>query len=192
MNDGTGRVSNVVVTDMIPTVNCSPSQRLLFPAFKNQKIIFSSTEVFINPALMEFIPKKIFSNINYPVNFPGLKRILFVKRSNKIIRFEHKLWNALRIVQERPELFNFCGVRWYNMEVFMVDINIFGRLLGSLSPSTLLTSAAGCFASHGFEECSNSIQNLGNLRAYKHKKGKFKFTATEEEIDQVKWTRPNP
>lgn len=186
---GVGSVVKFVLSDIIPNVNTAPNNQIMFPAFKTQKLIVGFQKIFINPALMNFYPKEVFSKYNYPIQIDGLKKILFCKRSNRIIRFEHKLWNALQIVHFQPSLFPICGVRWYNNSIIIVDIDIFGKLIGTMKPQSALCNSSGYFATHGFEECTKAVPDIGKYLAYKHTEGKFTLTSTEEDINQAKWVK---
>ena len=125
----------------------------------------------------------------------------FQKKNNSNCRFPHKLYNGLQIVEKRPELYSFIGVKWLNNCVFKVDKYIFGRLLGISSFDGGLFHSQGNFPSQGFREVVSEAElaSLGvdltgidfeRVRVITHTNG-FAKDVDENAISQLKWNNGN-
>ena len=155
--------------------------------FKNS--LQSKTLVF-NPIQLGFLPTSYWSLREVPFN--ELVTKFFQRKNTSNCRFPHKLYNALRIVQNDPKLFNLFGVKWINKTLFLVDKLIFGRLLGLNSIDGGLFHCQGNFPSHGFVEVYEDVQadipiDHDRIRILKHKNGLFSQSSPEEDITNCKW-----
>ena len=119
----------------------------------------------------------------------NFKSNFFVTKS-KTMRFEHKLYNALKISREEPKLIGFLGLYWKNEDTFIVNIPTFGALLGAPYPRAYLCYEAGLFAKHGFRDVTSELINTNpeelkdcNNIPYRHQSGKFNVNMTEEDLD---------
>jgi hypothetical protein len=76
----------------------------------------------------------------------------FRARSSRVVRFEHKLWNALALTKSDPKLYDFVGVIWLTRSVLKVNRDVFGGFINVTRPAAALYNAQGSFATHGFRE----------------------------------------
>lgn len=161
-------------------------------ALHDQSIVINPAEVGLVPSVFWVSPSVLFGDI--VINF-------FQKKNNSNCRFPHKLFNGLQIVEQRPELYNFIGVKWLNNYVFKVDKYIFGRLLGITSYDGGLFHSQGNFPSHGFREVvgESELAGLGidlsgidfeRVRVITHTNG-FAKDVDETTISQLKWNNGN-
>ncbi|KAH0788993.1 hypothetical protein GPJ56_007069 [Histomonas meleagridis] len=180
-----------------------PKAKILPPALdgdfpesnENYTKTLQDSSIIISPTEMGFVPSG-FWNSNTET-FGNLVNNYFHKKNNSNCRFPHKLYNALTLVDKKPELWPFVGVKWINDTVFKVDKYIFGRLLGITAVDGGLFHSQGNFPSHGFQEISSKtvgdwkdIQHndidFDRVRLMTHKAG-FKRCADENVITQLKW-----
>jgi hypothetical protein len=91
----------------------------------------------------------------------------FKARSSKILRFEHKLWNALALTTRDPRLYLFIGVKWVTPMVLKVNRDVFGRFLNVTRPAAALYNTQGSFMTHGFVEVSlKDVVNISDEDAF--------------------------
>ena len=81
----------------------------------------------IDPDSLDFIPKGNWTS--KPTSLDSLRDTYFGRKNNVNRRFEHKLWNALRITAVHPSLIRFVGVCWVNNNIIKVYKQIFAKLL---------------------------------------------------------------
>ena len=145
----------------------------------------------INPFKLNLLPSKVFHvpEMDKPTPIYNFKSNFFVTKS-KTMRFEHKLYNALKISREEPKLIGFLGLYWKNEDTFIVNIPTFGALLGAPYPRAYLCYEAGLFAKHGFRDVTSELINTNpeelkdcNNIPYRHQSGKFNVNMTEEDLD---------
>ena len=146
---------------------------------------------FINPFKLGLLPSKMFHvpDMDKQTSIINLKNNFFTSKS-KTVRFEHKLYNALRISREEPKLIAFLGLYWKNEDTFIVNIPTFGTLLGAPYPRAYLCHESGLFAKHGFKDVTPELINANpeelkdcNNIPYRHQSGKFTMNMTEEDLD---------
>ncbi|OHT05689.1 hypothetical protein TRFO_05829 [Tritrichomonas foetus] len=157
----------------------------------------------INPVEMGFIPRAHWKDET--VQLAKLVNDHFRAKSTKMIRFEHKLWNALSITTRFPDTYGLVGVKWVTPNVIKVDRKKFGeRMLCLTRPNASLFNPQGSFQSHGFEEVSaaDAMHRLKipqaeiadvdetKVRLYQHKTTKFTMLATPEQIEGCRWQAP--
>jgi hypothetical protein len=123
----------------------------------------------------------------------------FQKKSNSNSRFSHKLYNALKIADERPSYVGFLGVEWISQTVLKVDKRAFARLLGIRIIDGSLFHQQGNFPSHGFVQLPETVAretlseadlegvDNDNVRLLTHQSGVFIRGCTEDAIDSCKW-----
>jgi len=111
-----------------------------------------------------FVPEATWRGIGC-VRFGELIPVHFQRRNNESSRFIFKLYNALRLTEDNPNLFCVVGIRWVSDHVISLDKRVFGQLLG-LSPVSVegaLLNAQGNFSTHGFVEVTGveALRHLG-------------------------------
>lgn len=124
----------------------------------------------------------------------------FRRRCAEQCRFQHKLFNALRITDDDPFYYEFLGVQWVDDSAFKVDKRVFGRLVGLKSPDCLFHQQ-GYFPANGFVALSERsarkrfrIEELEdidfeNVLLVVHQRNAFRRGSTEEELDDSCWDR---
>ncbi|OHS97270.1 hypothetical protein TRFO_09547 [Tritrichomonas foetus] len=113
----------------------------------------------INPQKIGFIPKSYWENISHPIGV--IIRDFFFRKNHPCCRFYHKLYNALKLSEEKPEWQEFIGAKWLNNEIMQINGPVFGKLLGIRSYDGSLFHQQGNFPSFGFVELD--IQTLQTL-----------------------------
>ena len=113
---------------------------------KNQNMI-------LHPVKDGFIPRKFWEKWPEPT-FGWCIINFFQKKNNSNSRFLFKLYNALLIHKNYPELSKYVGVSFKTNELIKVEKRIFGRLIGVKTLDNSLFHQQGNFPSHGFEEVS--------------------------------------
>ncbi|EAY03415.1 hypothetical protein TVAG_043610 [Trichomonas vaginalis G3] len=153
----------------------------------------------LDPVSLGFIPS-IWKN--KPVSLANLRESYFSKKNNVNRRFEHKLWNALRITQLYPNYLPVVGVEWVSNEVIKVYKHPFAHLLGISAVDGGLFHKQGNFTRHGFvevteEEIKNTINQTAlsdvdhrDVHIVSNKEGSFTANSTEESINTCKWVNP--
>ena len=152
----------------------------------------------VNPMRIGLLPSEIFSLIDFPISLASFQVKYFQNRSSRVYRFEHKIYNALKITKEAPQLKGFIGVWWKTPDTFIVNVPVFVALFGSAQPRAALCHASGLFAVHGFEDVTSQMtkeypndMNSDDFCAYRHTSGEFTMTMTEEQLEKnCKWENP--
>lgn len=151
----------------------------------------------LNPVEVGFLPKGAWKNEPLPFGFLVVN--FFRKRNSQHCKFPFKLYNALVLTDKHPLFFQFVGVRWVTETVFVVDKNIFAKLLGVRSIDGSLFHQQGNFPSHGFVELSfeeatdmaatTGIQphEVSSLRFLRHNTSEFVRNRQELNLELVKW-----
>ncbi|OHT14374.1 hypothetical protein TRFO_15304 [Tritrichomonas foetus] len=151
----------------------------------------------VNPFKLGFIPSN--SWLNKETTFGNLVSSFFQKRNNSTSRFSHKLFNALRLSTEFPNLTKYIGVEWITPTILKVDKVAFATLLKIKTVDGSLFHQQGNFPSHGFVELTEkeATQQLSaeqlldvdyeTVRLLRHPAGVFKKDCTGNDIDELKW-----
>jgi hypothetical protein len=149
----------------------------------------------VNPFRLGFIPKSLWPN--QEVSFGALVCSFFQRRNTSSGRFAHKLFNALRIASECPDLRRHLGVEWVSSRVLRVDKRVFARLLAIKVVEGALFHRQGDFPSHGFVEVTGENSEMmaefsggfdqDNVRYFIHGEGLFTRESTDQEIGNCKW-----
>jgi hypothetical protein len=124
----------------------------------------------------------------------------FKARSSKILRFEHKLWNALALTTRDPQLYPFIGVKWVTPMVLKVNRDVFGRFLNVTRPAAALYNAQGSFMTHGFVEVSlKDVVNISDedafdveesiVRLFQHSTDWFNMRSDKEHVMMFRHSR---
>ena len=182
----------------------APKQKILpsaldgeFPESNaNYTKMLQDTSIEISPIEMGFVPSSFW--VSSSETFGDLVSNYFHKKNNSNCRFPHKLYNALQLVDKKPEFWPFVGVKWVTDSVFKVDKFIFGRLIGISAFDGGFFHSQGNFPSHGFQEVSAKTISqwaskidldgidFDRVRLITHKT-EFKRNIDENIISQLKW-----
>ena len=173
------------------------------PALLNSSVTFedacSDPNFTLNPGHIGFIPHSAWQNEQIP--FGTLVVNFFRKRNSMHCKFPFKLYNALLLTDKIPSFYRFVGIRWVTDAVFVVDKNIFAKLLGVRTIDGSLFHQQGNFPSHGFVELSfqeasqiaedngMGVVDSSSMRFLKHAAGRFTHNCPEFNIDNIKWMR---
>ena len=151
----------------------------------------------INPVSLGFIPRDAWKNDQMP--FGMLVMSFFRKRNSMHCKFPFKLYNALRLTDKLPSFFRYVGIRWVTESVFLVDKNVFAKLIGVRTIDGSLFHQQGNFPSHGFVELTfqealevakaNGIGEVdySNVRLLRHATGGFTRHCSEMHLHEIKW-----
>jgi hypothetical protein len=118
------------------------------------RALLKDPTVVVNPVKLGFIPRGLWSDEEVPVG--QVIESFFQRRSSVNGRFHHKLFNALRIVEEFPTLAGILGVSWATDKILRVDKMALARVLAITAIDGSLFHQQGNFPSHGFIELSQS------------------------------------
>jgi hypothetical protein len=151
-----------------------------------------------NPRALGFIPVPIWQDEE--VLFGHCVTEFFQKKNNANCRFSHKLFNAIKLSEFRPEFPRLTGVMWLNDTILRVDKVTFARLLGIKSIDGSLFHQRGNFPSHGFFEIGWGDQerfvppdldmtdvDFENVRILVHPMGLFRRGCTSDDIEKCRW-----
>ncbi|OHT16083.1 hypothetical protein TRFO_42061 [Tritrichomonas foetus] len=154
----------------------------------------------VNPIELSFLPKEIWLVQNVPLRI--VLQTFFKARSTKNLRFEHKLWNALSLTKNYPELVSIVGIYWVSHDVIKVHRDLFGSLINVTKPSAALFNNQGSFITHGFIEiskqealsfgvCSEWVEDVDEycIRLFRHSSGLLKATSTRSDIYTCRWNK---
>lgn len=159
-------------------------------------------QAIIDPVNLGFIPR-VQWNPGY-LSVYSLQQSYFSRKNNINRRFEHKLWNALRITSQFPELTRYIGVCWVSDTVIKCYKNPFARLLSINCVDGGLFHKQGNFTRHGFLQLTDieaksqfnprDIEDVDfrNVLLLYHKDGTFKANADEATICNCRWDDPTP
>lgn len=157
-------------------------------------------EQILNPVQLGFIPES-----NWASQLTSLQRLhddYFGRKNNLNRRFEHKLWNALRITSEYPALIKLVGVLWITNSIIKVYKFTFAKLLNISAIDGGLFHKQGNFTRHGFVPLTEaearkkvSEENLADVDFHDvllitHSQNNFTMDSTEEAISRCKWDNP--
>ena len=161
------------------------------------KSALNDSQLTVSPQALGFLPSNYWLNLDS--TFGDLVTKFFQRKNNANCRFPHKLYNALSIVEQNPNMYNLLGVKWVTDKVFKVDKLLFGRVLGISSIDGGLFHQQGNFPSHGF--CEVTGQELEQLKAnydlsdvdqdrvrlLHHPGNLFSKTSDEDSVNRCKW-----
>lgn len=154
----------------------------------------------IDPVLVGFIPTGSWtSNI---VSLQYLHDSYFSRKNNINRRFEHKLWNCLRITCMYPNMTKLVGVVWVSESIIKVYKHHFAKFLNINCVDGGLFHKQGNFTRHGFvmvsEHSARQILSEDILAdvdfrevvLIMHKEGTFTMSSNERTISNCKWENP--
>ncbi|OHT03646.1 hypothetical protein TRFO_28904 [Tritrichomonas foetus] len=160
----------------------------------------SSLNEVINPMKLKFLPEEMWTDCY--ISFDTLKKAYFSQKLGVKVRFQHKLWNALQITKEFPNLYQMVGAIWVTDTIFKADMKIFGLLMNLLHPKQSLCVKNGSFPTHGFKEVSENeidrkqlkfpgvMDNIdrNSVKFFYHEDGAFTFM-NNPDLDKCKFKR---
>ena len=179
-------------------VNKSPS----FFTPWNQKVSNEQKllDIIIDPIKLNFLPKELW--LSSQISIGSLIQSFFKARSTKTLRFEHKLWNALVLSQNYPELIPILGIFWVSHQLIKVNRDVFGNLINVTKPAAALFNNQGSFLTHGFIEVSKeeAIENglppeyctdidESIIRLFKHSIGLLTAKSKKEDVLMCRWSK---
>ena len=124
------------------------------------------------------------------------------KKNNVNRRFEHKLWNALRITTAYPQFDKIVGCVWASDKVIKVYKTPFAFLLGITTIDGGLFHKQGNFTRHGFSDMTEydaraalppeqlADVDYREVHLLYTKDGSFSSNSTEQSISSCKWVNP--
>lgn len=161
------------------------------------------TSEIIDPIALQFIPKAAWSSWK-PTSVQGLHETYFSRKNSVSRRFEHKLWNCLRITSVFPNLTKTIGVCWVDNKIIKVYKYPFAKFLAITCVDGGLFHKQGNFTRHGFIDLSEqeatrqlSPEQLADVdyrdvHLIMHSQNGFTADATEESISSCRWVDPSP
>lgn len=156
-----------------------------------------NTEVY--PQKLNLYPSSIFKQT--PITVRQLIDTHFKRRSSKKMPFHLKLFNALQLTTDNPNLVPLLGVKWITDRVFKLYREPFAKIIGVSSVNGSLFNKQGSFPTHGFILVSRFEHQLQvnedlsdvddeTIRLYRHNSENFHQNATEEELNSCRWRSP--
>lgn len=186
------------------TTEIQPSDILALQNFltENDPMAALANDI-IDPIALEFIPKNTWASWK-PTSLQSLRESYFVKKNSVSRRFEHKLWNCLRITSAYPNLTKIIGVQWVSTTVIKVYKYPFAKFLNINSVDGALFHKQGNFTRHGFVELTEADAqrdlspdicvdvDYRDVHLVYHHNASFTADSTEEIICNCKWVDPQP
>ncbi|KAH0788243.1 hypothetical protein GPJ56_007871 [Histomonas meleagridis] len=167
---------------------------------ENSEINALYHEQCINPVTLHFVPETSWNS--QETSLSELRESYFARKNNLNRRFEHKLWNALKITSAFPGMIKIIGVTWVTDNIMKVYKFPFAKLLGINAVDGGLFHKQGNFVRHGFVPLTDSEARLSvpadqladvdyhDVLLITHSKNNFTKTSTESSISQCKWENP--
>jgi hypothetical protein len=146
----------------------------------------------VDPVALGFIPSDRWSAGE--VLLETIMTKFFRARSTRLLRFEHKLWNALVLTRSDSALYPFIGVIWLTRRIIKVNCDVFWHFINVTRPASALCSMQGSFATHGFQEISlrhvagmmtaDQISDVdeSTVRLFVHTAALFTACATNDQV----------
>lgn len=152
-----------------------------------------------NPCEFNLYPQVVWPDEE--VAFTSVSASHFKCKSNRNVKFEHKLWNALQITTRRPDLYPAVGVMWVSDTIIQVNRVIFGNLLGLEKSTSALFNMQGSFPTHGFTELTldevrivagvkSTTNDFDECRFFVRKDGKFTRHSKEADVMACTYQKP--
>lgn len=200
MEDADKLSTNLAAQAGFQQVDLAALQSLLSEG--NDPIASMYTSEIIDPTELQFIPSSSWNS--KLTSLQALQETYFSRKNNINRRFEHKLWNALRITTVFPQLTKLVGVCWVSDTVFKVYKHPFAKLLNISCIDGGLFHKQGNFTRHGFismpeqvatkqlnPEQIDDVDYRDVLLLY-HSQMMFTSSSTEMTISSCKWDNPTP
>ena len=157
----------------------------------------------IDPVALGFIPKTTWASWK-PTSVQGLHDSYFSRKNSVSRRFEHKLWNCLKITSAFPQLTKTIGVQWVTNKIIKVYKHPFAKFLAISCVDGGLFHKQGNFTRHGFIDLSEAEAqrqltpeqladvDFRDVHLIMHVRGEFASDASEESIANCRWIDPSP
>ena len=154
----------------------------------------------IDPQELHFIPENAWTPGN--VSLHTLHSDYFGRKNNVNRRFEHKLWNALRITSAFPNMTKLVGVIWVTETIMKVYKYPFAKLLNITAIDGGLFHKQGNFTRHGFVALNDTeakakvpaehLQDVDfrDVLLVMHRSMQFTISSTEGSISTCRWDNP--
>ena len=186
------RVQTYHLPEKIQKASFSP----LIPRERIQ-VSYSLQDTVIDVKLLKLYPSDIWSSQTLTIQ--QLVEQFFRKRSSKKMPFQYKLYNALQITAQYPELVSILGIQWITFNIFKIYRVKFAQLLGVGSINGALFNKQGSLPTHGFIQINPQtlaglpgIEDVDNdsVRLFKHNTNYFHLNSTELELQRCRWQDP--
>lgn len=154
----------------------------------------------IDPVALHFIPENVW--VHQMVSLQYLHGDYFSRKNNVKRRFEHKLWNALRITSAFPNMTRLVGVVWVTETIMKVYKYPFAKLLNITAIDGGLFHKQGNFTRHGFVTVSEAeakaqvppeqMQDVDfrEVLLLQHSTLQFTMGSSEGTISACRWDSP--
>jgi hypothetical protein len=154
----------------------------------------------IDPIALRFVPHSAWTQ--QTTSLQSLHDDYFGRKNNVNRRFEHKLWNALRLTSAFPNMTKIIGVVWVNDTIIKVYKYSFAKFLNINAVDGGLFHKQGNFTRHGFvvisdEDARDKIApnllvdvDFRDVLLIIHQHGLFTVLSPEETISGCKWNNP--
>jgi hypothetical protein len=154
----------------------------------------------IDPIALRFIPHSAWTP--QTTSLQSLHDDYFGRKNNVNRRFEHKLWNALRLTSAFPNMTKLIGVVWVTETVIKVYKHEFAKLLNINTVDGGLFHKQGNFTRHGFVVLTDADVrdkiapdliidvDFRDILLITHNQRQFTMFSSEETISTCKWDNP--
>lgn len=155
----------------------------------------------LDPQALHFVPENSWTQ--QTVTLQSLQEDYFGRKNNVNRRFEHKLWNALRITSMYPNMVKVVGVMWVTESIIKVYKYPFAKLLNISAVDGGLFHKQGNFTRHGFVVLTDAdakakvpVEHLHDVDyrdvlLLTHSSGQFTMMSSEGTISSCKWDNPS-
>jgi hypothetical protein len=155
------------------------------------------TTAIIDPKALNFVPGAFWSSGMSSLQM--LHDDYFGRKCSVNRRFEHKLWNALRITAAFPEMLKLVGVVWVTDDIIKVYKYTFATFLRIQFINGGLFHKQGNFTRHGFVMITDadarqrvSLEHLvdvdhEDVLLMTHPGGQFLMSSPEDSISTCRW-----
>jgi hypothetical protein len=152
----------------------------------------SPVDYVVNPVALGFVPAGHW--LPGEVWLSDVTAEFIRARSSRLLRFEHKLWNALALTKSDPALYASVGVMWLTPTVLKVNREVFGHFINVTRPAAALYNMQGSFATHGFHEVRlRDVQEIAHpdnltdvdesiVRLFEHMTPLFNIYSTDAQV----------
>jgi hypothetical protein len=154
----------------------------------------------IDPIALRFIPRSAWAQ--QTTSLQSLHGDYFGRKNNVNRRFEHKLWNALRLTSAFPNMTKIVGVVWVGDSIIKVYKYPFAKFLNINAVDGGLFHKQGNFTRHGFVTVSDAEArdkippellvdvDFREVLLITHPQGQFTMLSSEESISGCRWNNP--
>jgi hypothetical protein len=158
------------------------------------------TSEVIDPIALHFLPEAGWSQ--QCISLQSLHNDYFGRKNNVNRRFEHKLWNALRLTSAFPPMTKLVGVVWATDSVIKVYKQPFAKLLNITAINGGLFHKQGNFTRHGFillsdDQAREKVPpehlldvDFRDVLLIEHLRRQFTAISSPESIGACRWDNP--